>query len=166
MGVDLTGLKHFNSVLKQQRENIKPSIKNPKLSKIIEITKEELSKAYSGKLKVNIVVEPREDGFTVYVKDLNTRNPKIAFDEFGTGFYAKGSYPGKLPTQVITFTSAKKTRSTMGWDYYYDNPDTKRTYGQVKGWFTPNGTFHIGQNANATMYKAIKIIINRIRSEL
>ena len=93
-------------------------------------------------------------------------NAIIAFDEFGTGFYAKGSYPGKLPTQRITFTSAKRKRSTNGCEYYYDNPQTKGTHGGIKGWMTPNGVFHIGQTANATMYNACKKIIARVKSEV
>lgn len=168
MSVDVSGLERFNNVLKQQKANFKNSMENPKLNKIIDIAKEEISRAYSGKININIIVEPKKNGFTIYVKDKNTINPKIAFDEFGTGFYAKGSYPGKLPpsTLKISFTSAKKKRSTNGWEYYYPNPDTKREYGRIKGWFTPNGTFHIGQNANATMYNAIKKIVYRMRSEL
>lgn len=168
MGVDISGLEHFKSALKSARANVKPKEENPKIAKIINIAKEEFSKAYEGKIKVDIIVKENKNGFTIYVKDMNSRNPKIAFDEFGTGFYAKGTYPGKLPPKSlkITFTSAKKTRFTYGWDYYYPNEDTKREIGRVKGWFTPNGTFHIGQDANATMYKACKRVIARIRSEL
>ena len=165
MSVDLSGLKRFNEVLSKAKENVKPNKKNPKIRRVIDIALEELNKAYSGK-NVKIVVENSKTGFVIYVKDRSTRNPMIAFDEFGTGFYAKGSYPGQLPTQRITFTSAKKKRSTNGWEYYYDNPDTKVIHGGIYGWHTPNGTFHIGNNANATMYHACKKIIARVRSEL
>lgn len=165
MSVDLSGLRRFNEVLNDFKTNSKVSKKNPKIKRIIDIALEELNKAYSGK-NVKIIVENSQTGFTIYAKDKSTRNPLIAFDEFGTGFYAKGSYPGKLPTQKITFTSAKKKRSTNGWVYYYDNPDTKVIHGGVYGWMTPNGLFHIGQMPNATMYHACKRIIARVRSEL
>lgn len=164
--VDISGLERFKATLDKTRQNVKPNKKNPKINKIIDIAREEFTKAYEGKIAIDVIVKENKDGFTIYVKDKNSRNPKIAFDEFGTGFYAQGTYPGKLPTQKIVFTSAKKQRSTDGWVYYYPNEDTKREYGRVKGWFTPNGTFHIGHNANATMYKACKKVIARIRSEL
>lgn len=166
--VDISGLERFKASLKQARQNVKPNNKNPKIDKIIDIAREEFTKAYEGKINVDVIVKENKSGYTIFVKDKNSRNPMIAFDEFGTGFYAEGTYPGKLPPKSlkITFTSAKKTRSTYGWDYYYPNEDTKREVGRVKGWVTPNGTFHIGNNPNATMYKACKRVISRIRSEL
>ena len=163
MSVDLSGLERFKRVLEETRVNIKSSKKNPKIERIIDISMEELRKAYSGR-NVRIVLKKTKEGFTIYVKDNNIKNPSIAFDEFGTGFYAK-KYPGKLPTQRITFQSAGKKRSTQGWVYYYDNLDTKVTHGGMKGWVTPNGAFHIGQNPNSTMYNACKVIRTRLRSE-
>lgn len=163
--VDISGLERFKASLKQARQNVKPNNKNPKIDKIIDIAREEFTKAYEGKINIDVIVKENKSGYTIFVKDKNSRNPMIAFDEFGTGFYAS-SYPGKLPTQNITFTSAGKKRSTKGWVYYYPNEDTKVTHGGMKGWVTPNGTFHIGNNPNATMYKACKRVISRIRSEL
>lgn len=166
MSVDISELSRFNEFLKGFNKDIRNLKKNAKISRIIDIAKEEIEKAYLGVVNVNVVVEEYDGGFTIYAVDKSSRNPVIAFNEFGTGFYAKGSYPGKLPTQRIKFTSAKKTRSTKGWIYYYDNPDTKVTHGGIKGWMTPNGMFHTGQTANATMYKACKKIIKRVRSEI
>lgn len=163
MAIDLSGLEHFKSVLGKTKENVKVNKKNSKIKRILDIAVEELKIAYAGK-KVKIVVDTTDDGFTIYVKDTKAQ-PTIAFEEFGTGYYASGSYLGELPTQKITFTSAGKTHSTKGWEYYYPNKDTKRTYGGMKGWLTPNGVFHIGQKANSTMYKACKKIIQRLRSE-
>lgn len=163
MSVDLSGLERFKSVLEKLRTNIKSNKENPLIKRIIDISMEELEKAYSGK-NVKIVLKKTKGGFTIYVKDKNIKNPTIAFDEFGTGFYAT-KYPGQLPKQRITFQSAGKKRSTQGWVYYYDNPDTKVTHGGMKGWMTPNGAFHIGQNPNATMYNACIRIKARLRSE-
>ena len=169
MSLDLSGLKSFERTLNNIRTNTRVSRKNPKIKKIINIAVEELKKAYSGK-NVNIQVVNREFGFTIYVKDKNTKNPTIAYDEFGTGFYAKGSYPGELPTQRISFSSVGYPQSTQGWEYYYTwqgpkNKNPKKTHGGIKGWVTRDGTFHIGYNANATMYKACKKIITRLRSD-
>ena len=166
MSVDLSGLRRFNESLNGIKSNIRVSQKNPKIKRIIDISVDEIKKAYSGVLSVSVIVEKKENGFTIYAKDNHGENPIIAFDEFGTGFYAKGSYPGKLPTQRISFVSANKKRSTNGWVYYYDNPKTKVTHGGIKGWMTPNGVFHIGKPANATMYRACKKIIARVRSEV
>ncbi len=169
MSVDLKGLSSFERTLKQMSTNIKVSKKNPKIKRIIDISLNELKKAYNGK-NVSIYVEENEFGFTIYVKDKNSDNPKIAFDEFGTGFYADGSYPGELPSQKITFISADYKQSTDGWKYYYDwqgpkNKRPKKEHGGIKGWVTRDGTFRIGHKANATMYKACKRIIAKIRSE-
>ena len=166
MSVDISQLSRFNDTLQAIRKDVKNPNKNAKISRIIDIAVEEITKAYAGVVNVSVIVEKYEGGFTVYAKDKSTRNPIIAFNEFGTGYYAKGTYPGKLPTQKITFTSAKKKRSTDGWVYYYDNPDTKVIHGGIKGWMTPNGIFHTGQVANSTMYKACKKIIKRVRSEM
>lgn len=166
MSVNINELSRFKDTLKQMSNIIKHPKKNAKISRIIEIAVDEIKKAYAGVVNVNVVVEEYKGGFTIYAKDKNSRNPVIAFNEFGTGFYAKGTYPGKLPTQLISFTSAKKTRSTKGWVYYYDNPDTKVTHGGIKGWMTPNGLFHTGQVANSTMYNACKKIVKRVRSEI
>jgi len=176
MGVNLSGLEHFKNTLADVKRNISSSKKNPKIKRIIDISMDEIKKAYSGK-KVSVIVKKSENGFTIYVKDTQAK-PTIAFDEFGTGFYAKGSYPGKLPTQTITFEVGKighrRTMSTKGWEYYYGNPyDTsvkqkspaKVIHGGVYGWMTPNGLFHVGQMPSKRMYNACKRIKERLRSE-
>lgn len=85
----------------------------------------------------------------------------IAFHEFGTGIYAQGSYPdsSKLPTQTLTFESPKnKQQTTQGWEYYYNNPDTKRTIGGKAGWFVGNGVFTTGNIAGAEIYYTAKAL--------
>lgn len=161
MSVDLSGLEHFKSVLDKNRAFINKKNKNPKINAILNMALEVIKVAYSGK-KVIVKKEITKTGFTIYVIDTK-KQPTIAFEEFGTGFYAKGSYLGDLPTQTITFTSGGKKHSTRGWEYYYPNDKTKVTHGGIKGWMTPNGVFHVGQNANSTMYKACKKIIENVR---
>lgn len=85
----------------------------------------------------------------------------IAYHEFGTGIYAKGSYPddSKLPKQTLTFESPKgKLQTTQGWDYYYKNTLTKRTVGGKAGWFIGNGVFATGNIAGAEIYYTSKTL--------
>lgn len=92
----------------------------------------------------------------------------IAYHEFGTGIYAQGSYPdsSKLPNQTLTFESPKgKQQTTQGWEYYYSNPDTKKTIGGKAGWFIGNGIFTTGNIAGAEIYytaKALREDANKI----
>lgn len=99
-------------------------------------------------------------GDSIMVSAENTGNGKakitaegkqVAFLEYGTGLVGKGSYEGNLPTEPITFESAGKTHTTNGWEYYYDNPDTKATVNNVKGWFWGNN-FSEGWKAQAQMW--------------
>lgn len=78
----------------------------------------------------------------------------LSFEEYGTGYPGLYSnYPkDKLPTDTITFESAGRQRSTQGWDYYYDNPDTKVTIDGKKGWFLGDN-FVEGQEAGKQMYE-------------
>ena len=75
----------------------------------------------------------------------------VIFMEFGTGIYADGSYPGKLPTEPITFVSAHHHFTTPGWVYYYDNKYTKRTQNGAQGWIH-KGVFKVGNKAMAQMW--------------
>lgn len=78
---------------------------------------------------------------------------KVAFLEFGTGDEgAKKGYEGKLPTETITFNVGNRTLSTQGWEYYYDNAQTKRTKDGSRGWYYQK-KFQIGQPAQAQMWR-------------
>lgn len=164
MAIDLSGLEHFQDSLKKTSKSIKKPLKNDFMLEKVELAENEIKNAYTGQKGIVVVKEQTENGFTIFAKDTN-RKPRIAFDEFGTGYYAKGSYPGELPKQRLTFQVKGKIYSTMGWEYYYDNKETKRQIGGLKGWVTKNGTFHIGQDANATMYKACKRIIRKMKGD-
>ena len=94
-----------------------------------------------------------------YVRQFEAKD--IAYHEFGTGIYAQGSYPdnSKLPTQTLTFESPKgKQQTTQGWEYYYKNPDTKRSIGGKAGWFIGNGVFVTGNVAGAEVYYTSKAL--------
>ena len=164
MATNLNGLAIFSSKLKQAKKTAKNVRKTPFILEKVEIAENEIKSAYSGKKGIVVEREENDEGFTIYAKDKN-RKPKIAFEEFGTGFYANGSYPGDLPKITLTFQVKGKIHSTRGWEYYYPNKDTKREVGRVKGWFTKNGTFHIGQSAQSTMYKACKRAIRKMKGD-
>ena len=99
------------------------------------------------------------------VNDKNVRvvasGSGIAYDEYGTGLIGEGTYEGELPTQTLTFVSPKRkdgdtrpqrVNTTHGWEYYYDNPETKF----MGGWFMGKGGFTRGQVANMRMYRTAK----------
>lgn len=161
MKIDTSGLENFRNNLNKAYMKMRGTSEDSILSNATKIAKKEIRTAYSSKPNIKIIVEKRKYGCTIYAKDYNTR-PIIAFDEFGTGFYAKGSYPGKLPTKRISFHSAGQKRSTKGWQYYYPNSQTKVTHGGIKGWMVGK-LFSIGHNANATMYRACKKSISKIK---
>ena len=161
MRPDLKGLLHFKSVFEEKYRNITVNKENTILEPIIKDAKEIIKSAYAGKPTIRVFAKRTKMGCTIYAKDYAKR-PTIAYDEFGTGFYASGSYPGKLPTQNIRFVSGGKQRVTKGWVYYYPNKTTKVIHGGIKGWKLGK-SFQIGNNANATMYRACKKIINNIK---
>lgn len=147
MATDLKGLNNFMRKLKQvkQIEIVASSISSAVADKGVELART----AYLGSDVSRAVVskETSYDGDYAVV----AQGYGLAFEEYGTGYYAEGTYGGKLPTQTITFESAGQIRSTQGWDYYYDNPDTKITIGGNKGWLL-GSNFIIGKNAGNQMY--------------
>lgn len=81
----------------------------------------------------------------------------IAYVEYGTGLVGEGTYEGELPTQTLTFESPKGsggTHTTQGWEYYYDNPQTK----VLGGWFFGKGhrNFTRGRVAGMQMFNTAK----------
>ncbi len=163
MGLNLSGLKRFEAVLKQTKENIKGKGENSFVGEKIKVAKETIADAYDGIPHTKVVVE-KKNAVTYSIKVVDTqKRPTIAFDEFGTGEYAKGSYKGDLPKQSITFWSSKQKHTVPKWVYYYNNPKTKVTHGGIKGWMFGK-TFSIGNNASNRMYYACKLAKKRIRS--
>ena len=166
MAFDLSGLNRFGKVLEQTKENLKGNKENSFIGQKIKIAKETIQEAYDSVSHVKVVVEKKDNThYSIKAVDKQDR-PTIAFDEFGTGFYAKGSYKGKLPTQKITFkTGVKgKVRSTYGWEYYYQPSSAKITHGGIKGWMFGK-TFSIGENASNRMYTACKLARARLRGK-
>ena len=105
---------------------------------------------------------------TSEVDDKNARiiasGSGIAYDEYGT-------YEGELPTQTLTFISPKRkagdtrpprVNTTHGWEYYYDNPETK----VLGGWFMGKGGFTRGQVASMRMYRTAKSLKEYVHNGL
>ena len=109
------------------------------------------------------------------VNDKNVRvvasGSGIAYDEYVKGLIGEGTYEGKLPTQTLTFVSPKRkdgdtrpqrVNTTQGWEYYYDNPETKF----MGGCFMGKGGFTRGQVANMRMYRTAKSLKEYVHNGL
>lgn len=167
--IDLKGIKRFNKSLKQIRLNTQPSKENRFSVEIGGIAKEILTEAYTG--TKFLVTDPifNDKGFNIYAKGYG-----IAFYEFGTGAYAQNTYKGNLPKFPITFTTIvgvdsggqyiKGSRTTQGWEYYYDNPITKDVVGGRLGWWTgSNAGFQEGFTASNKFYDACQKIKDEVK---
>ncbi len=160
--IDKTGLNNFYNKLKNYNTRTK-KLQKQTIDSIVDTAESIIKRAYAG-TNVSVITERNDNTVTIYAKEKG-----IAFDEFGTGFYAKGTYEGELPKETLTFSSAKKQHSTHGWEYYYPNSDTKRTMYGKKGWFIPpnpyfpNGSFHTGKIASNRFYRSCKKIKERYK---
>ena len=76
-----------------------------------------------------------------------------------------------MPTQTLTFISPKRkagdtrpprVNTTHGWEYYYDNPETK----VLGGWFMGKGGFTRGQVASMRMYRTAKSLKEYVHNGL
>lgn len=123
--------------------------------KMLAIAKEE----YAGVSSVNLATDIQGNRVT-----LTASGRGVMFIEFGTGLDGEGTYEGKLPTEPITFESPKGSgdvHTTMGWEYYYDNPKTKI----LGGWFWGK-TFTRGQVAGMQMFNTMKRVREYIQTDL
>lgn len=147
MATDFSGLNNFMRRLDKAKrlENSRDNISSAVADKGVEVAKSAYT--VSGISRADVFKE--KAGIGEY--DVIAQGEGLSFDEYGTGFYADGTYKGKLPTQPITFESAGETRTTQGWDYYYDNPDTKVEIDGKKGWML-GSNFMTGNTAGNQMY--------------
>lgn len=96
--------------------------------------------------KVDVTVEQTDKDHCAIVAS----GDQVSFMEYGTGFYAKGTYEGVLPKQPIVFEYGM----TNGWEYYYPSPFKLSILG-VKGWIH-DGDFYSGHPAMAQMWNTAK----------
>lgn len=98
---------------------------------------------------------------------ISASGDSVAYIEYGTGLVGQGTYKGDLPTQTLTFESPKdsgRINTTQGWEYYYDNPQTK----VLGGWFFGRGyaNFTRGQVAGNQMFNTAKSLREYIKNDL
>lgn len=146
--VTVTGITEFRNRL----QKLKRTTSNELALTIAEYGRDFAESVYKGD-SVIVTVESTGEGKA----RITAEGAQVAFLEYGTGLVGKGSYEGNLPTEPITFESAGKTHTTNGWEYYYDNPDTKVTVNNAKGWFWGNN-FSEGWEAQAQMWRTAEHI--------
>lgn len=170
--IDLSGIKRFKASIKKVLTNTQEKEKNEMSLKFGSFAYRILSESYVG--TGFQVSQPQfyKGGFNIYAS-----GEGIAFDEFGTGIYAKGSYKGNLPTQTITFTTIvgrdesgnaiRGEMSTNGWEYYYPNEYTKVLVGGRLGWMTGKNyvAFQEGHSASNRFYDACQKIREGIKGD-
>lgn len=138
--IDFTGLNNFRQKLQKYSNFTDYTAKliSAIVDKGVEIAREE----YAGvaDVKIDYDITPLSGKIIA-----NDKNGQIAYLEFGTGEYAKGTYEGTLPMTGVPLTGS--------WTYYYSSPykrtakvdrnnkdagnsqQSSKYYGK-KGWFT------------------------------
>lgn len=72
------------------------------------------------------------------------KGDQVAYIEFGTGEYAKGTYKGELPKSGVPITGK--------WEHYYPSPHKVTLSDGRKGWMAGK-SFHIGRPAGSQMWQ-------------
>lgn len=142
--IDTRGLDRF-----RQRVSL-INLSEKKLENIAEAVAERgiqiASRYYGGRSDVTISSTKEGGGH----RKLIATGAGLSFEEFGTGLTGKGTYQGKLPTEIIRFPS-KFTKTgwdeTKGWVYNYRRKKRGTDYWWYNGWLT------YGEPAQAQMFK-------------
>lgn len=161
--IDLKGLKNFQEKLDKISRKAK-NLHNLISERLGAVGLNEAEKQYAKFSTINIEVDSK-DGITEILATDTKSKPTIAYHEYGTGYYAKGKYKGDLPTMNLTFVVNDREITTNGWNYYYENSDTKVTKNGKKGWYFTIGEksiFSTGNDPQHQMYNTAK----KIREEL
>ena len=143
----LSGLSAFRQRMEQRKAKLESGIAQVVAEKGAEIAQG----YYGGKADVQAIKISETESI------VEATGAGLMFREFGTGRPGQMSgYPtDKLPSETINFESAGKERSTDGWVYYYENPDTKVTVNGREGWFWGK-SFVVGEPAGMEMYHTSK----------
>jgi hypothetical protein len=164
MATNLSGLKNFTKKLANYG-GIDKNFKGKFVKAIVNEGKIIAMKEYgsSNITSVNVKSTYNKNGEGT----ISAEGKGIAYIEFGTGTQGQNSnYPKeKLPTQTIEFESPKGSpQSTQGWEYNYDNPQTKKVNedGEL-GWYF-NGQFTDGRKAGMQMYRTSKELRSKLPS--
>lgn len=144
MSSDFSGLENFrNKLLRLQKIN------KGDLAKDIAESGASIAREKYLSAAVTVSTEQKGNGARIIAQ-----GEQVAFMEYGTGHQgAFSGYEGNLPSQTLHFESPKGTpQSTLGWQYNYDNPQTKVEKNGEIGWYY-GGSFTTGQPAQAQMWK-------------
>jgi hypothetical protein len=145
MATDLSGLINFKNKLERYK-SINSKFANEVLDAVLTRAEQIARQEYAG-----FAVEIGREMTSAGVGRLYAKGDGIAYIEFGTGLVGEQSgYPkDKLPKEKLQFESPKGSpQQTDGWEYYYDNPETKI----MGGWFFGK-TFTQGKKAGMQMYR-------------
>ena len=144
--IDLSGLEHYMKVVEEYGRLLKDFRKA-----IIALGKSakkfaEEKYAEHGHSSIRVEFEPHGTTATIYAK-----GNAVAFFEFGTGEYAKGTYQGNLPQSGVPLTG--------NWEYYYKSEHKGERNG-IKGWFLDEERtiFLKGNEAEAEMWETSQYI--------
>ena len=144
--IDLSGLEHYIKVLTEYGTKLKAFRKA-----IIALGKSakkfaEEKYAEHGHSSITVEFEPHGTTATIYA-----RGNAVAFFEFGTGEYAKGTYQGNLPQSGVPITGS--------WEYYYNSKHKGERNG-IKGWFLDEEKIRFvkGNKAEAEMWETSQYI--------
>lgn len=140
---DLSGLKHFMKTVEKYGQLLADF--DRALAQICEAAQAFAEKKYAnhGHSSIDVTYTVTENKGTIYAN-----GEAVAFFEFGTGEYARGTYAGKLPDSDVPITG--------GWEYYYES-DFKATVNGTKGWWLGH-SFVKGNPAEAEMWETSQFI--------
>lgn len=143
MATNTNGLKRFNARLEKLNKALEDGSLVAKCAeKGVEIAQEKYATTEYGTNETSIVCSSEQ--ISNDRVRISAKGDRISFLEYGTGYYAKGSYPSdRLPSW---------------WEYYYPSPNkaykATRTTGGEKmfGWNNAEYGFQTGKPAQAQMY--------------
>lgn len=149
MATDLKGLQNFKQKLLNLKNIDTNEIANAIADEGVKIANFEYSiPIYNLSTKERASIKVNKEYAIEGKSSVVAYGDQVAFIEFGTGNYARGTYEGDLPKSGVPITGQ--------WEYYYDNPETKKTIGGQHGWFLNNGIFVTGHSAGNQMYRTAK----------
>lgn len=138
--IDLSGLEHYMKSIERYATLLKNF--HSAMEQICNDAKEFAESKYAEHGHSSITVGYTNNGKTATIY---SHGNAVAFFEFGTGEYAKGTYQGDLPQSGVY--------PTGNWEYYYDSEHKTVNEHGVKGWFWKKGVFVKGNPAEAEMWE-------------
>ena len=141
--IDLSGLEHYMKVVERYGQLLKDF--RMAMMELCERASEFAKAKYGEHGHSSITVEYENHGTTATIY---AKGNAVAFFEFGTGEYAKGTYQGNLPSSGVPITG--------NWEYYYKS-EHKTDKNGIKGW-TWGSNFVKGNPAEAEMWETSQFI--------